>query len=146
MSLHFRVTPALPRADLNLTPMIDVMLVLLMIFMIVVPALATMVDLPVAENSVHRPEEPEDITLTVFHYGSYLLEPGPVYGGGFINAAQLRTELEALYSDRTRDRILYLKADSTLTFGEVERVMVIARGSGVQVVAAVSERRVQPGM
>lgn len=148
MPLRFHVTPALPRADLNLTPMIDVMLVLLMIFMIVVPALATMVDLPVAVNAVHDPEEPEDVTLTIAFSGRYLLEPraDPVYGPMFINVAQLRVELAALYGDRTRDRILYLKADSTLPFGEVEQAMWIARRSGVRVVAAVSERRVQPGM
>ena len=145
MSLHARIAPTLPRADLNLTPMIDVMLVLLMIFMIVVPALASAVDLPLADNAVSRPEEEDEIVLTIFANGSYELAAGGE-APHWIGAGQLGADLTRLYQSRTRDRILYLKADSTLSFGVVERAMGVARGAGVRVVAAVVEHRVQPGM
>jgi biopolymer transport protein ExbD len=144
MSLRTRIAPTLPRAELNLTPMIDVMLVLLMIFMIVVPALATMVDLPVANYSDPRPEGPDEIVLTIHRNGTYTLEVSGVPRPSV--TSWLEAELGQLYSNRTRDRILYLKADSTLPFGAVEQAMGIAGRAGVRVVGAVVERRVQPGM
>ena len=53
----------------------------------------------------------------------------------------LREQLAALYRARTRDRILYLKADSTLPFGVLEKAMVAARDAGVRVVGGLTERR-----
>jgi biopolymer transport protein ExbD len=144
MSLRIRIASTLPRAELNLTPMIDVMLVLLIIFMIVVPALASMVDLPVTNNSDSRPEEPDEIVLTIYRNGTYALEASGVSRQP--DARQLDAELALLYRNRTRDRILYLKADSILPFGAVEQAMQIARRAGVRVVGAVVERKVQPGM
>ncbi|MGH7530948.1 MAG: ExbD/TolR family protein [Gemmatimonadales bacterium] len=137
--------PPPPRADLNLTPMIDVMLVLLMIFMILVPALVAGVDLPVAANAAPRPPEPEEIVLTIDRRGRYVLATVDEWGTSsgwnpprVVTAAELRGELTRLYTGRTRDRILYLKADTTLPFGVVERAIEAARRSGVRVVAAVA--------
>ena len=53
----------------------------------------------------------------------------------------LRHAMGRLYARRTKDRVLYRKADTDLRFGAVERAIEIARQSGVRVVAAVTERR-----
>jgi biopolymer transport protein ExbD len=129
-------------AHINVTPMIDVMLVLLIIFMVVVPVIATVVDLPVAENSQSRPEEPEEIVLIINRDGTPFIE----VSGRSVPGISLREQLAALYHDRTRDRLLYLKADTTLPFGVLEEAMAAARDGGVRVVAAVTERRVRPSM
>ena len=128
--------------DINVTPMIDVMLVLLIIFMVVIPVIAIQVDLPVATNSDSRPEEPDEIVLIIDRHGILSLE----VAGHPAPAIALREQLVALYRGRTRDRILYLKADSTLPFGVLEAAMVIARSAGVRVVAAVTERQFAPSM
>ncbi len=58
----------------------------------------------------------------------------------------LREQLTALYRERTRDKILFLKADTALPFGVVEHALVDARHAGVRVIAAITERKVEPGM
>src|SRR6267143_292638 len=98
----------LPRAYINVTPMIDVMLVLLIIFMVVVPVIAMQVDLPIAVNAQSRPEEPDEIVLIIDRHGAAFLE----VSGHAAPGIALREQLAALYRERTRDRILYLKADS----------------------------------
>jgi biopolymer transport protein TolR len=134
--------PTPPHAHINVTPMIDVMLVLLIIFMVVVPVIATMVDLPVAENSQSRPEEPDEIVLVIDREGTPFLE----ISGQRVPALALQEQLTALYRDRTRDRLLYLKADTTLPFGVLESAMTAARDGGVRVVAAVTEKKRAPSM
>jgi len=135
-----QVTP--PRPYINVTPMIDVMLVLLIIFMVIVPVIAERVDLPVAVNSQSRPEEPDEIVLIIGRQGTTFLE----VSGHSAPGIALREQLSALYHDRVRDRILYLKADSTLPFGVLETAMADARDAGVRVVAAITERKAQPRM
>ena len=136
----------LPRAAINVTPMIDVMLVLLIIFMIVTPVISSRVALPQSDHSDARPQQPGDITLTIDRSGVYLLSAtGSVVPSEsaprVIAAIALRDQLEALYAHRTQDRILYLKADNRLEFGSVQEAIEIARKSGVRVVAAVTEHR-----
>ena len=129
-------------SHINVTPMIDIMLVLLITFMMVVPVIAMQVDLPVALNSDARPEETDEIVLIIDRSGVDSIE----VSGRATPGIALREQRTALYRDRTRDRILYLKADSTLPFGVLEAAMVAARSAGVRVVAAVTERKLQPSM
>jgi len=127
--------------------MIDVMLVLLIIFMIVTPVINSIVVLPQSDHAAVRPEEPDEITLGIDRNGVYFLS---LIGGAAasdpstprsISARELGKRLEALYAARTRDRILYLKADNQLSFGAVQQAIAIARRAGVRVVAAVTDRR-----
>jgi biopolymer transport protein ExbD len=128
---------SLPRADINVTPMIDVMLVLLIIFMVVVPVIAMQVDLPVAWHADPRPEERDEIVLIIDRHGNTSLE----IAGHAVPGIALREQLAALYRDRTRDRILHVKGDSTLPFGVVEHAIIAARDAGVRMVATVTERK-----
>lgn len=135
----------LPRAEINVTPMIDVMLVLLIIFMIVTPFISSPVVLPRSDHSDARPQQPNEITLTIDRNGVYFLSvTGPaLLSEGVprvIGANALPHQLEALFAHRTQDRILYLKADSRMAFGPVQDAVEIARRSGVRVVAAVTEQ------
>ena len=131
-----------PHAHINVTPMIDVMLVLLIIFMVVVPVIATRVNLPVASNSQSRPQDPDEIVLIIDRDGTPSLE----ISGREAPGIALREQLAALYRERWRDRILFLKADTTLRYGVLETAMVAARDAGVRVMAAVTERKASPGM
>jgi biopolymer transport protein ExbD len=135
-----QLTP--PRPHINVTPMIDVMLVLLIIFMVIVPVIVTQVDLPVAVNSQSRPEEPDEIVLIIDRHGAAFLE----VSGHAAPGVALREQLAALYRARTRDRILFLKADTALPFGVLETALAAARDAGVRVVATITERKVGPRM
>jgi biopolymer transport protein ExbD len=127
------------RADVNVTPMIDVMLVLLIIFMIVTPVLASHVALPQSSHAVQRPEEPAEVVLVIDRNGVYSLSTNGESQA--LTGDALGARLAALYRERMLDRIPYLKADQALSFGPVQDVIEIARRSGVRVVAAVTEQR-----
>ena len=140
-----------PRAEINVTPMMDVMLVVLMIFMFIVPAIIAAVNLPVAAHADPRPAERHEVVLQIDRNGTYTLVMPDVWGdaGGWgptrvVTPDELRRELARLYGRRTKDRVLFLKADTDLPFGAVERAIEIARASGVRVVGAVTERKVEP--
>ena len=129
-----------PQPHINVTPMIDVMLVLLIIFMVVVPVIALQVDLPVAVNPQSKPEEPDEIVMIIDRTGRVSLE----VSGRHVLVLALREQLTALYAERTRDRILYVKADTLLPFGVLEQAMLTARDAGVRVVAAVTNKKWEP--
>src|ERR1043166_6635078 len=129
------------RATPNLTPMIDVMLVLLLIFMIqqvIIPALA----LPTTRNSDDKPK-PNAVTLRIDRRGAFELSTDSEYGGKArrVGRADLGAELARLYAERPGDHVLYLMADSSLAFSVIDDALAMARGAGVRVVGAVSDRR-----
>ena len=147
MPAQSQTSHALPRVDLNVTPMIDVMLVLLIIFMIVTPLIRSPSVLPESVYADLRPEEPNEIVLSIDRSGDYFLsvpaEGGPTspLGPRLVPSDELSEWLRRLYANRTQDRILYLKADKRLSFGRVAEAIEIARRSGVRVVGAVTERK-----
>lgn len=120
----------------NVAPLIDVMLVLLIIFMIVAPALldGAPIDPPRAAHLRDHPDQPNDITLGVDAAGHYYLDKQP------IDASSLAQRLRALYSKGRPHGILYLKADRALNYGKLLAVVDTARNSGVRVISMVSER------
>ncbi|MFQ6047276.1 MAG: ExbD/TolR family protein [Gemmatimonadales bacterium] len=151
------------KAEPNVVPMIDVMLVLLIIFMIVTPIISAgfQAQMPLAKNVETREPEQSDITLGIDHRGRYYIDPvklpnGEVRPGeiGPVCFAEVRScdqkrELEQrlaeIYSTRTMDKILFFKADQNLPFGTIEDALAIARRSGVRVLAAVSDLKVEGG-
>ena len=141
MALSVTKIQAAVKADINVTPLIDVMLVLLIIFMIVTPIIASgfQATLPRTENPESRPEGPDEIRLGIDRDGKYYLDVGS--GPRQVPDAELPGRLEALYAARSKDRILFLKADQNIPFGRVQQAMEIARHAGVRVVGAITERK-----
>jgi biopolymer transport protein ExbD len=123
--------------------MIDVMLVLLIIFMIVTPLLTAgfQATLPRSLNPEARPEGPEEIVLGIDNQGRFYLDLGQ--GAQAIADDALAGRLAGLYAARTKDKILFLKADRSIQFGRVQQAVEIARRSGVRVVGAIAEQRQQ---
>ncbi len=129
----------------NVIPMIDVMLVLLIIFMIVTPVITAgfQAVMPQAKNLADRPEEDNDVILGIDTDGNYYLDPG---SGNItrIEPDSLGPFLTQIYEVRTRDRILYFRADASLEYGYVEDAMDVARKSGVRVLAAITDVKREP--
>jgi biopolymer transport protein TolR len=121
----------------NVTPMIDVMLVLLIIFMVVAPALISgiVVEPPEAANLRDHPEDPADHTLALDARGAYYLDKKP------IESQVLGSAIAALYPPSSLDRVLYLRAHKDLAYATVLEAMDIARKNGVTVVGMISERK-----
>jgi biopolymer transport protein TolR len=130
-----------PMADINVTPMADIMIVLLIIFMVITPMLQKGVDvkLPQASNSKERKDEPKSIVVAI-------KRDTTTYLGATKLASQ--AELGPQVKERLQDlpegsRMMYLKADDALPYSEVMKVMDICREAGVEEVALIAERKVQ---
>jgi len=123
------------KADINVTPMIDVMLVLLIIFMIVTPLIAAgfKATLPKGKNLDPRPEGDNEVVLGIDEAGRYFLNGRPLPEG------TLGDQLRSIFSSRTEDKILYFKADNHLKYAKVQEAVETARRSGVRVMAAITE-------
>ena len=123
------------KADINVTPMIDVMLVLLIIFMIVTPLIAAgfKATLPKGKNLDPRPEGDNEVVLGIDEFGRYFLN-----GRGLPNGT-LEDQLRGIYAARTEDKILYFKADNKLKYSKIQEAVETARRSGVRVMAAITE-------
>ena len=123
------------KADINVTPMIDVMLVLLIIFMIVTPLIAAgfKATLPKGKNLDPRPEGENEVVLGIDQAGRYFLNGRPLPNG------TLEDQLRGIYAARTEDKILYFKADNQLKYAKVQEAVETARRAGVRVMAAITE-------
>jgi len=134
-------------ANINVTPMIDVMLVLLIIFMIVTPAITAgfQATIPRAKNPDAREEQEGEIRLGIDRDGKFYLDltdprTGKYTGPRLISDADLPGQLTTLYANRTVDKILYLKADESIEYGRIQAALEIARKAGVRVVGAIAEQ------
>ena len=123
------------KSDINVTPMIDVMLVLLIIFMIVTPLIAAgfKATLPKGKNLDPRPEGENEVVLGIDQAGRYFLNGRPLPSG------TLEDQLRGIYAARTEDKILYFKADNQLKYAKVQEAVETARRAGVRVMAAITE-------
>ena len=133
-------------ANINVTPMIDVMLVLLIIFMIVTPAITAgfQATIPRAMNPESREEADGEIRLGIDRDGKFYLDitgtTGKYTGPRYISDEDLPGQLTALYAARTVDKVMYLKADEGVEFGRIQEALDIARKAGVRVVGAIAEQ------
>ncbi len=122
-----------PRAEINVTPMVDVMLVLLIVFMITAPLLAVgvPVELPKTEaRSLNAETEP--LTITVQPDGSVFLQETP------IELEVLVPRLTAIAGNGYEERI-FLRADKTTDYGEVMKVMARIHAAGFTNIGLVTD-------
>ena len=122
-------------SDINVTPMIDVMLVLLIIFMIVTPLIAAgfKATLPKGANLDSDPEGADEITVGIDASGNFFLN------GRSIAPEVLKEQLTAIYASRDTNKILYFKADNQLKYGRIQEAVEMARAAGVRVLHTVTE-------
>jgi biopolymer transport protein ExbD len=124
-----------PMAEINTTPLVDVMLVLLVVFIITAPLLthAVKVDLPKAAASAHE-EKPEAIRLAINAQGELFWNDQPVaqddLPARFAAATQANPQVE-----------LHLRADREARYDAVARAMAAAQGNGVAKIGFVTEAK-----
>jgi biopolymer transport protein TolR len=123
----------------NVTPMIDVMLVLLIIFMVVTPMLMAgfNAEPPIAQNIKDHPEDEEtDQVFGIDKDGRYYLNKREIAPDAIAAA------LKRIYVDTPRDDyIMYLKADKNLDYSKVLDAMDLAMKNGVRVVGMISDQK-----
>jgi biopolymer transport protein TolR len=120
-------------SEINVTPMVDVMLVLLVIFMVTAPMMQQGIDIDLPQTTTQPLRVKDDpLILTVREDGSLLL------GRTEVESGELLAKLEALYEARG-NKDLYLRADRDAAYGKVVKAMAIAREAGTQQLGVVTE-------
>ena len=118
--------------EINVTPMIDVLLVLLIIFMMVIPMSRKAIDLqlpdPTPDNTPQGPP-PSQIVLEVLPGNVFKINSQPVAKN------DLQKRLKEIYDPRP-DKIMFIKGDPTVKYSDVINAMDAARGAGVMVIGA----------
>lgn len=119
-------------SSINVTPMIDVMLVLLIIFMVITPVLSQYeAVLPEAEMFIPEPDD-DVVTLGIDANGVFFLE------GDAVAPGQLTARLRTIYYDRPGDHLLFLRADRNVGYDIVLNGIEAARAAGVRTVGAIT--------
>jgi biopolymer transport protein ExbD len=127
-------------ADINVTPMADIMIVLLIIFMVITPMLSKGVDvkLPVAANTAERKDEPKTITVAIKRDSTTYVN------GIVVNKPDIIPQVkERLEEAPEGSKMVFLKADTELPYSEVMKVMDDLREAGVEEIALIAEPRAQ---
>lgn len=126
-------------ADINVVPLIDIVLVLLIIFMVITPLIVKEMDLNLPDETVEAqvPEEmPKEQVVLVM-----AADLNTYVNKELVPREQLETRLKAIYGGREySDRVLFFDAEDVTNYGETVRVLDIARGAGVVKVGLITDR------
>ena len=133
MAFKLRRSDKEPISEINVTPFVDVMLVLLIIFMVTAPLLTVGVQVDLPETSADTlPEETEPLTLTINAKGEIFIQETKV------EYEKIIAKIMAVSNNRTDTRI-FVRGDKTINYGRVLEVMGMLSGSGFTKVALISE-------
>ena len=133
MAFKLRHSKKEPISEINVTPFVDVMLVLLIIFMVTAPLLTVGVQVDLPETSADTlPEETEPLTVTINAKGEIFIQEKKV------EYEKIIAKILAVSNNRTNTRI-YVRGDKTINYGRVLEIMGMLSGSGFTKVALISE-------
>ena len=129
-----------PKSDINVTPLVDVMLVLLIIMMLIAPMLqkGVPVTLPVADNTVDKPETQNQTVVAVDSKNKFYVDGLPVERA--VMADRVKTKLQ----DKT-ERIVLIKGDQDASYSAIMAAMDDLRKAGIEDIGLITERRTKPG-
>ena len=124
------------KADINVTPLVDVMLVLLIIMMLVAPLLqqGVSVKLPVASNTVDKPETQGQTVVAIAANKSMYLNARPVQEG------ELATKINELLENQ-KEKIVLIKADEEVEYSAVMAAMDQLRQAGIEDIGLITEQK-----
>jgi biopolymer transport protein ExbD len=124
------------KSDINVTPLVDVMLVLLIIMMIVAPLLqqGVSVKLPQAANTTEKPDTQDQTVLAIDANKRLYLNTVPVQNG------DLRRRVEEVLEGK-KDRIVIIKADQDVEYSAVMDAMDELRASGIEDMGLITDPR-----
>jgi biopolymer transport protein ExbD/biopolymer transport protein TolR len=129
-------------SEINVTPMVDIMLVLLIIFMVVTPLLQHGITVALPQNTLNPDEDPRiikesSVVISIPNNGEFYL------GKIKVNQEDIKTKvgpmLEKIKSDE--DRIVYIKSGVNVSYGDVVNVINEVRGLGVDKIGLVADKK-----
>src|SRR5436190_5132821 len=124
------------KADINVTPLVDVVLVLLIIFMVVTPMLqkGQSVKLPQTNNPAKKPDEKGQIMVVIGENKDMWIDKDKMTETDF------NAKIKETY-ERNQNSSIVIKADKELTYGDVKQTMMKIKGAGFQSVGLIAEKK-----
>jgi biopolymer transport protein TolR len=128
------------QADINVTPLCDVMLVLLIIMMLVAPMLQKGVDvrLPEAGNTVDKPDTQEQTVIAITADKRFFVDGVPVADTEFLSRVQSKLESK-------REKLVVIKGDTDAPYSAIMQAMDDLRQAGIEDVGLITERKLRAG-
>ena len=129
------------QSEINVTPMVDVMLVLLIIFMVVTPFLQKDVSVAIPRDMNYAEEDlvinrEDSVIISIPKDGDYYL------GKNKVNLEDLKTQVEkALQNKKEEDKVVYIKSGIEVSYGEVVKVINAVREKGVDKIGLVADKK-----
>jgi biopolymer transport protein ExbD len=128
-----------PKSDINVTPLVDVMLVLLIIMMLVAPMLQKGVDvkLPAATNTMDKPENQQQTVLAVDARDKFYVN------GIEVNKNEMADRVKAALEEKT-ERIVLIKGDTDASYRAIMAAMDDLRKAGIEDIGLITDPKVDP--
>jgi biopolymer transport protein TolR len=142
MAISVRNEGAKVNSNINVTPMVDVMLVLLIIFMVITPMLQNKVnvDLAKTDNPTNMPDADKEDAIVV----AVTRDGGLYLGQNRVAATDLGQKVRDLITDKPGKQI-FVRADARARYLDVENAIDDVRSAGVDAVGLLTEKRTTPG-
>ena len=128
------------KADINVTPLVDVMLVLLIIMMLIAPLLqqGVAVQMPEAANTGEKPDTQDQTVVAIDSRGAYYVNAIPVA------ADDLVPRVQRVLEDK-KEKIVYLKGDKDAKYSAIMDAMDAFRKAQIENIALITEKKIKPG-
>jgi len=128
------------KSDINVTPLVDVMLVLLIIMMLIAPMLqqGVSVRLPIAQNTADKPSTQDQTVIAIASNKDVYLN------GKFVQRGELGTKInEAL--ENKKEKTVLIRADTDVEYGAVMGAMDELRNAGIEDIGLITDPKKKPG-
>ena len=127
------------KADINVTPLVDVMLVLLIILLLIAPMLGGVaVQMPEAANTGEKPDNHEQTVVAIDSRGAFYVNSLPVQPGNLI------PQVQRVLEDK-KEKVVYLKGDKGAQYSAIMDVMDALRRAQIENIALITEKKNKPG-
>jgi len=121
-----------PLSEINMTPLVDIMLVLLVIFLITAPILNSAININLPKENARPITENKVITISITKNGEYFLEETKM------SSHEIADHLEKISKENSQ-QLIHIRADESVSYGLVSKILSIAQNSGLNNISFITQ-------